>query len=126
MSNERIAAITENIYTKFTARIAMISLPFVASGLVWLGSSWLEGKFENIAVPLGKVDLRVQVLETSDRVTELKNQSQDIYIQSNKESIAAIADQVKGVVTEMGKVNSSLQDLARSISDRERRLSVQP
>lgn len=121
MNNEQVRSFSDNVWTIFVARLAMIATPFVAAGLVYFGSGWLEGKFDKIAGPLQRVESRVDVLERSDRTSELKNQSQDFLIQSNGETVGKITDQVEKLGDKIDDVNSSLQSLTNVLADRERR-----
>lgn len=125
MNTDQVRSISDNVWTVFVARIAMISTPFVASGLVYFGSQWLEGKFDLVTVPLQRVESRVDVLERGDRTSELKNQSQDFLIQSNGTSVSKITDQVEKLGRKIDEVNSSLQSLTDVLADRERRAGRQ-
>ena len=124
MNYEKIRSFSENMWMVFIARLAVIVTPFAATALVWFGMTWLYGQFEKIAVPLQKVETRIDTLERGDRASELKNQSQDFLIQSNNASVSKVAGEVEKLGRKIDEVNSSLQSLTSVLADRERRANL--
>ena len=121
MTSDRVRSISDNVYMVLIARIAMVLTPIIASGLVWLGGQWLDGKFDALSVPLIEVKHRVDTLESSDRMSAITNNSQQIFIDSNKEAIGKVAEKVDGLGQDLNEVTSSLKALTDVLKDRDGR-----
>jgi len=113
----KLKTISENIWVVFTARIAMVATPFVASALIWLGSAWLETKFNSIAIPLQKIDDRVSNLENAVTNVNLKNAQQDIFVDQNKDAVTKIVGSLETLGSKINEINVNVGIIA----DREKR-----
>ena len=116
--NQSAKTLSENVWTVFVSRLAMVATPFVASALVWFGSNWLEKKFTDIIEPLQVLAGRVDNLEKISIDQKINGQRRDIFIQNNKETAAKISDNVDKLVDSVQKINENVAVIA----DRERRI----
>lgn len=124
MANERMKSLSENIWIVFIARIAMVFTPIVATALVWFGTNWLETKFETLAEPLKKIENRVEILENGSKAVDLKNQAQDIFLESDKATSNKISQQVESLGSKVDEVNTNLKSLTSVLADRDRRANT--
>jgi hypothetical protein len=88
--------VANSLLTVLIARGAMVAMPFVASALVWFGSSWLDQRFDQMARSLDAVGSRVETLESDSDATVRRVTEHEFRLDTGKAQREAFqADVVK-------------------------------
>lgn len=115
--NVKLRSFTDNVWTVFLSRMSMVAAAPIVGAMVWLGSSWLDQKFEALREPLEKLNGRVTVLETGTRSNDIIDTKQDMRIDGNTNAITTVTLALSQAVQQMNDINKNLAVLA----DREKR-----
>lgn len=79
-----IEKFANSLLTVLVARGAMVATPFVATALVWFGSSWLDNRFDTMTRALDGIGTRVDTLETRSSATVSKVQEHQFRLENGR------------------------------------------
>lgn len=108
MNQDQVRAVADNVWFVMVSRVSMALLGVSAPVLIWMGSLWMERQLapiqstlttvetsvETIKTDAADAEKRLKDLETSKQLNELVDQKQDIFIESNKQTVNEVKDSI--------------------------------